>query len=216
VNVCSDEDQKSFTIHRDLLVRHSEFFEAALRGEWREARNRTVDLQESSPQHFEVFYNFLYNGCIFTSKDGDFTPHKPGSFTGSDAEWLRLGESWALGQKILSTSFKDAVTDATLTKISESGRYPLAIFSDVYHAGSGKSGLGRVLVDVAAWKWRREHFEHEASTARTSWNNFLVDVTLALKARVDSPTTKSPLYTEDLCAYHDHVTEGKPCWRTMF
>ncbi|KAF9693806.1 hypothetical protein EKO04_008191 [Ascochyta lentis] len=53
--------KKPFVIHQDLLTYHSHFFKAALTGNFREAENKTVTLQEDDPLIFEFFAHWLYH-----------------------------------------------------------------------------------------------------------------------------------------------------------
>ncbi|KAF2625324.1 hypothetical protein BU25DRAFT_473880 [Macroventuria anomochaeta] len=49
-----------FTVHQDLLAFHSPFFRAALIGNFQEAQNKSVTLEEEDPQTFEFFVHWLY------------------------------------------------------------------------------------------------------------------------------------------------------------
>lgn len=54
--------KQTFVIHKDLLVKHSEFFEAATNLKCAEGKKGVVLLEEDDPVTFEIFYNFLYTG----------------------------------------------------------------------------------------------------------------------------------------------------------
>ncbi|KAJ4334039.1 hypothetical protein N0V95_009273 [Ascochyta clinopodiicola] len=54
-------DKKPFVIHQDLLTYHSQFFKAALTGNFKEAGDKTVTLEEDDPLIFEFFVHWLYH-----------------------------------------------------------------------------------------------------------------------------------------------------------
>jgi hypothetical protein len=51
---------KQFVVHENLLTYYSNFFRAALKGGFKEAREKTVSLEDQSPWLFEVFVHWLY------------------------------------------------------------------------------------------------------------------------------------------------------------
>ncbi|KAK4950313.1 hypothetical protein LTR10_011294 [Elasticomyces elasticus] len=61
IRVLVGDCQAPFTVHQDLLCRHSGFFEKACSGEWKEARERTVRLNESDATSFQIYLNHLYS-----------------------------------------------------------------------------------------------------------------------------------------------------------
>ena len=103
---------------------HSEFFKAALNKNWKEGEECIVALPEDNPEHFKIFSGFLYTGQVHSSKEGDFKSAESSGGITMDAEWSRICDLWVLGEKLLSSSFKDACTDAFLAKIYEKGNYP--------------------------------------------------------------------------------------------
>jgi hypothetical protein len=51
---------QNFTVHQDLISTRSEFFAKALRGDWKEAQERTVVLPDDEPEVFRLYLQFLY------------------------------------------------------------------------------------------------------------------------------------------------------------
>jgi hypothetical protein len=60
INVGSNNEQKRFVVHEDLLTHYSKFFRAALKGGFKEANERIIPLGEQSPRLFELFVHWLY------------------------------------------------------------------------------------------------------------------------------------------------------------
>jgi len=49
-----------FVVHESLLIHYSDFFRAALTGNFSEAKDKIVRLEEDDPETFEVFVHWLY------------------------------------------------------------------------------------------------------------------------------------------------------------
>jgi hypothetical protein len=63
VNVGLEPDQKEFFVHQDLVCPRSEFFMNAMKGPWKEAQERKVDLSEEAPETFALYLELLYVSC---------------------------------------------------------------------------------------------------------------------------------------------------------
>ncbi|KAF1850014.1 uncharacterized protein K460DRAFT_257994, partial [Cucurbitaria berberidis CBS 394.84] len=53
-------DKKCFVVHEHLLTHYSSFFRAAYTGRHREAEDKTVTLENTTPKVFEFFVHWLY------------------------------------------------------------------------------------------------------------------------------------------------------------
>lgn len=58
ITVKIGSDVKAYTVHKDILVHHSEYFEKALRNDWQEAQDRIVVLSDVDPVTFDLFLNW--------------------------------------------------------------------------------------------------------------------------------------------------------------
>jgi hypothetical protein len=103
------EVPRRFTIHEGLIRTRSDFVQLALRGEWKEARERTIPLPEDDPDVFSVYQQFLYGGLIYTSYKN--APSRP------DDEYKVLVKAYILGEKIMDQEFKDSIVDAIIEKL---------------------------------------------------------------------------------------------------
>jgi hypothetical protein len=54
-----------FHVHENMLVRRSAFFRKALSGEWKESKDRTVELPENDPSTVALYCQAVY-GRYFT------------------------------------------------------------------------------------------------------------------------------------------------------
>lgn len=119
------------------------------------------------------------------------------------------------GQKILSTTFKDAVVDAALDKINVEEMFPTRLASRVYPVSESSSTIRKLVVDIAVWKYEPGDLEKHPQSK--SHCRFFVDVAVATTERYERKL-KDPFYTKkiDACKYHEHVAKGTPCWKTLF
>ncbi|KAK5170385.1 uncharacterized protein LTR77_004972 [Saxophila tyrrhenica] len=213
--VGSGEPRQLFNVRIDLLIKHSEYFKKALNKDWQEGQTRQVKLDDVDPDIFKIFNNFLKEGIIYSSKEGDVCFAKPGDTTQTDKELGRLVASWNLGDRLMSTSFKDGVVDALRSKTIVDGDYLQQMHPSVYSSSSPSSRIRLLVVDFAVWGWNTSTYRQAERSEEDV--DFLFDVALAFKERAESkPPAKNPITGKDKCRYHEHVREGKPCYTTMF
>ncbi|RDW92789.1 BTB/POZ domain-containing protein [Aspergillus mulundensis] len=102
------EQRKTFVVHEAALREFSPFFDKALTGEWKEARERVVQLPEEDPEVFDIFVHWVYCGKLPFSID---------EHTGDiDAEYMELAKAYVFGEKLLSPEFQDRVVDVVVEK----------------------------------------------------------------------------------------------------
>ena len=206
--------EKTFAIHKDLLVKHSAFFASAFNNDnWKESNNGRMIMEEDASRVFDVFVRFIYLGKLFTMKTGERS-ESPDGFAGSDQEWARLEKCWVLGEKLLSPSFKDAVTDAAIAKCHESKQWPVDIHQVVYRSSAGPCGMRRLLVDIAVWKW--SDCTMSSRPQHVDYMQFFFDVAVAMNQLKHNGVKGAPPFSKvDACFYHDHG-DDTPCYKTMF
>lgn len=205
------ENKKDFAVHKGLLIRHSDFFQAALTGDWKEKKDGAVPLPEQDPEIFKTFQHFLYSGQVCTSRDGDYHLNDDGS--SRDKEWVRLAEAWVLGDAILSTSFKDAVVDAIIAKVINISYSPTNLHTLVYPKSTVGAKIRTLLVDLAVWRWNRTFVP---SPPPGDSALFFYDAFLAInKIKDNEREGKPPFKGESTCNYHEHG-DDEPCYKTFF
>ena len=97
-----------FYMAPSVLRKAGTFFNSALKKEWKEGQERTVEMPEDDPVCFRLYAEWLYTGTIFCKKSP--TPAR-GSF-GS------LVGLYILGEKVLDKDFQDCVIDAMLATLN--------------------------------------------------------------------------------------------------
>jgi hypothetical protein len=171
------------------------------------------DLPADSAAVFEDFLSFLYTGKVYSIVKG-----QERKADGAE-EWVRLGNAWILGEVLLSTSFKDAVVDAMIHKISADECMPTFEILPIYRHSPAGSPVRRLMVDIAANHWS----ESSVTAIDTDGDPAILaelfqSVIIALMKRALQPRpakkVKHPLSQESPCFYHDHGI--KPCYKTLF
>jgi hypothetical protein len=113
---------KDFVVHEGSIAPGSEFVRLALRGDWKEVKERIIPLPEDDPEVFAVYQQWLYHGRICTSTT-DFEP-------GTMDEYELLVHAYILGDKFVDVGFKDCVTDAILEKLLKQTHFSLRLTDD--------------------------------------------------------------------------------------
>ena len=185
---------------------------------WQKGMQRAIALPEDHPNIFDMFFHFSLTGSIFSSRDRDYTEAGPGDYYHTDAEWSRLGNAWSLGEKLQATSFKDAVVDAMMAKIIEQQVWPATLYRTIFPVSSKASAIRKFLVDVAIWHWGDRALVDQANDPNglSKHPEFVPDLALALYTLRHKGRTGTAPFLEESCHYHEHVAEGKPCYKTMF
>lgn len=65
-------DRTPFIIHKELLCDSSPYFAAALKGDFKEAKDNTVELLDDDVTVFKYFQIWLYSGKISSQDDVSF------------------------------------------------------------------------------------------------------------------------------------------------
>ena len=192
-----------FSLHAGLARAQSEFIDAAFRYGWKESEEKTIRLPDHEPEHFQLFLWFIYTRSIFSTKSGD-------KELDHDREWARLVDSWLLGHYLQAADFKDAVIDAIIQKVLQSGDWVRQrMYQAVYARTDDRSPLRRLVVDIAVWRWNTKFLKAQRNHA--DWSDFFFDLAIAQSKKSNH---KQPLYEIDSCEYHEHRNNNTPCYKT--
>lgn len=207
-----DTAAKKFYINPDLAIQHSGFFKAILENGSEEAGNQTIrlsNLNDDVAATFEGFQSFLYSGKVVLGGRFDESADY-------DEEWDLLTDYWLLGNSLLSTSFKDAVVDAMVHKLSLAQTVPLDVYIDMYQHSSDSAPIRKLMVDIAVHEWEEEAIATvDTDNEPTLQAEFLRDVAVALFKVSGAQQAENPISVHSGCYYHEHGAE-KPCYKTMF
>jgi hypothetical protein len=218
------EDQKRFVVHEHLLTHHSEFFRAALIGNFKEAKDKVVRLEDIDPFIFECFVHWLYYQRFpDASKNDDEELVKAwGTEEASTTLATSLIKLYILADQCMVPRLKRAALDLAyhLFHMSASGGLP-----DDEHAKcafnhlQSEDPLCQLLVDV--------NFHHDRETddwpkiyeAEVGYNwpfEYLLAFARRTTKVVGDVRWNGKDWSDfelDLCDYHNHKTneERKVC-----
>lgn len=88
------DNGRSFRLHEALVSARSDFFAAALTGQWKEAKDKIIDLPEDDPDIFALYPQLLYTGKIpVKEQTQEGADHTTSSMPGRDGEERKDGRS---------------------------------------------------------------------------------------------------------------------------
>lgn len=165
-----------------------------------------VRLRSYSADHFEVFCAFMYTGHVHSMPDDESQWN----------EWGLLARLWALGQSLKSTTFKDAVVDATLhrghTRKETSSELPVTLAEHF----DKPIGITNLLVDIAAAYWQK--LAIESIPLKAECLPFYIRLIAKLHdmatCEVDRLSVRKDVDLKSNCAYHDHGS-AKACYKKL-
>lgn len=94
--VGATDETRSWVLPKNLIIHHSPFFAAALKGSFLESSSNSIKLIEDDPAIFELFVQWLYLGRINEEEI-------------RDRGILAYLKAWILGDKLGCLKFKDCV-----------------------------------------------------------------------------------------------------------
>ena len=148
IKVSIGEEEESVFVQSSILTKSSDFFRAALKGEWLEGQERVVKLPE---QEFDVVascFHWLYTGSIFSKAPvSDNDPMR-------QLEYAYLAKQYVLGERPIDRDFQNAVIDRimeipTETSADDVHFYPVDASVKIIYDNTPASSLSRkLLVDL--------------------------------------------------------------------
>lgn len=207
VKVQVGEPPQDFFVHSELLRRSSAFFDAALKQEWHEGKQRTVQLPEQDPETFNLYVQWLYSGRILSKVDGAH----------GSVNYLLVTKLYALGEVLLDNVFQDRIIDVLVTCVREKGkdgttRWPAQEHVNTIYRGTTKGSAGRrLMVNMHVLQGRGNWLGEDADSCH---HEFAVDLARALMSDRNPSVATDKKYAEILrgvpCSYHSHQ-EDAPC-----
>jgi len=143
-------DEQELVVYGHLLAKTSEFFEVALKMEWKEGQTRIIKLPEEDAGTITHYLDFVHGQGLPTRYIKLYTDIQKDD----GEEYLVLAKLYAFGERVLDTAVRNAVMEEILRIVSlqsDDGRILLPeddTISTFYEATPANSPARRLLVDL--------------------------------------------------------------------
>ena len=155
MTVGAESKQKTWYLPKSVLTHCSPFFDAALNGNYVEARSKAVDLPEDDPIAFEMWATWLSSGKCKDSFE----------YSSYEKAYVR---AWILADKLACPAFKDHVMSQFLEWFDDDGDLWLDMIKLVYEVSSPGSKLRRLFVDSFVWDKLNGYLTNDANGSPTN------------------------------------------------
>ncbi|KAK4069861.1 uncharacterized protein Triagg1_6656 [Trichoderma aggressivum f. europaeum] len=201
----------AFSVHEHLICHTSDYFKAAVKAHWETSTSGSIALDEEDAEIFEIYLQWLFSERLPVRND---SPGPEGN-----AEYVQLSKAYALGEFLQDINFKDAVSDAILSKFSTEASggqfwFPSEpVIRRIYDGTPEPSAARRLLVDMYLYAYRgRGHWWTQPWVTRKDLPKpFRADLAIAFYTK--RPRQSMPLsQVEERCAYHEHQPGPNSCY----
>lgn len=200
VRVAGGSKVRYYTIHEHIL-RSIQFFNNALRHDWKEARERLIKLPKVHPDIFDLYIQWIY------SHNFNIQPQGNGSGI------FHLAAAYVFGQFILDGDSQDVILDNIVKRMLEPGsRQPELrnYISWIYDHTYDKSHLRRLAVDSLAFTDNMGWVGSGRVYSEASG-----DIVAAQQEGLKKCLRpKDAPFRKDTCSYHNHY--GGTCYKVKF
>jgi hypothetical protein len=204
-----------YRIHKALLTHHSEYFQKALTGPWKEATERSVALDDVKPHIFDIFVQWIYTGKLPASRnewrklrmDSGAIP-KP---LDDDLFVTAMVEAYVFGDRFLADVFRRAVNNYIVDFVVKDGEDHPSWFYALNLAYSNlpeDNGLLDFLIELHSRLWYGGHYGN--AKEGTILYQLPTRLLLKLLSRYATDATMSLNELKDplkACDYHEHSSE---------
>lgn len=198
--------KETFTMHKETLSNSSLYFEAALEGKFKEAKNSVIELPEDDVEIFRVFQIWLYTGQLLLTRDR--SDHIWNLFT-----WETLVDLYIFGECRLISGFLNPVMDLLIRKPEAPREIPVYlatyIYNNTYHGSwlrewiSHATAYATPFTGLAAFPLK--HFTGFSK-------DFLSDLAVAYKFTKKRGCRDGLICLSNKCDYHARDANGT-CYR---
>ena len=195
IKVGEGDAQVEYHVHRAFLVHYSAYFRGALNGNFKEAIEGCVHLEDVEAGVFEVFLEWLYTQKL---------PRNMAHIQTAEAE-IKVVKLYTLADRLLVPDLERTLIDVVFSD-KPSPLYE-SIFFAFTHLPVGNPLL-QLLVDKHCARWEPElDEEKETELRRDLPSDFLLGVMDRFSKVVKELRDNGKELKLDICDYHDHKSD---------
>lgn len=210
VTVIINEEQPDLTatyhVPEELLVEKSQFFQAACRNEWKEAKSRVVKLPDVDPASFNCYLLWIYRARLPVRNEWD--PDCDGWKSDALAVQSNLVKLWILADRLADARLRNAIMDEMVTATDKLElAYGFVLFHPemtvlVWSATTANRPLRRLILDYYVFYVSVEYVEKDVDKHHPE---FVKELMLASLRMVDD-RCEDWVYPKEKgsCHYHEH------------
>lgn len=151
-------EHTAFSIHKGVLCHHSSFFRAALSGDFKEAHEGKVILDEDNAGIFKLVYYWMYLGRLYDQGPDTKKAHEV---------YRELAELWIFGDKRGMVSLKNDVIDTLHTFLLKAWAFPrVEVIALIYSKTTPTAMLRKIVVEYITETASLQNFIKTCETAK--------------------------------------------------
>ena len=212
ITVLVGEEKKKYVIHKNIVCQSSPFFDAAVKGQWKEAAEMVVRMPETKPEIFSAYVGWLYTGNLDVKATPDTKYTKAMEPADVEAIQFKLVDAYRLGDYVQDPTFRNAVVDdwKTLTESTEQ-LFSVAVINRLWNLVGHDSKLTSMITDYYAADCTTAVFDEVAE--RLPHSLVVRIARRGIEERAMDFNQRKPR-NRPRCCYHDHESEDMKCEST--
>ncbi|TKX22361.1 BTB/POZ domain-containing protein 19 [Elsinoe australis] len=193
-----------FIVHKDVLVKNSDYMKATMSKPWA----GIVSINDHDPVVFNIYVQYLYTGKIFSmsSITAPPTPHLGTTVISEEDEWALLIDLYRLGDYLLDFKFINTIADAMVEKWRADHQFPIGYAAKVYEGSVSGCPLRKLIVDFHVHLGLGKHIDHGSLDTGEGTAEFVIDLVREFYASKGAIWEKDAVepWDTDPCRYHVH------------
>jgi len=160
VLVRSEDDQKRFTVHHDILTRRSDFFKAARSARWATDPSKPVSLEDDEPDVFSTYLHCVYFDEVIIPRTSVpislmFRQLEEARQGEADQKFEALVSTYVLADKLRDPITANMVSDKILEVSHDTSKVPSAkAVTIAYQSTTNRDPLRILLRDMCMYHGR--------------------------------------------------------------
>ncbi|KZF23490.1 hypothetical protein L228DRAFT_260309 [Xylona heveae TC161] len=205
IHVGSDENKRSWSLHRNLLCHHSDYFAEVFPEDAKKKSGHQLDLPEDDPGGFELLVKWLYQGRI--DDVSDMPVERKWDYATACQKLYVLCERFNISQ------LKNVAMDQYRKGIHQAGLVPdPEEIKPIYDKAAPGSPFRKLVIRIAARQIMDPDQDKDAQSYRSCFEgnpDFAVDLVNAIREGAGGKLFADPTEDGD-CEYHEHEN-GASC-----